>query len=452
MTFDNTGTSGITSTGTHTHTRTRVRATQRSGLVRAFLKVSGWFTVIARALSRARVEVSRTVTPAGWVAVSVALIGTGVGWWLGWSEWITAGLLAVALLIFAAPFLFGSRAYDVGVDVGATRVVAGGSVPTVVSVRNRTTRAVLPGRMDLPVGDGLIEVPVPMLRAEGHIDHRVEIPTPRRGVIPIGPATTVRSDPIGLMHREHEWADVHQVFVHPQTVMVPSTSAGLIRDLEGNATTRLVDNDMAFHAIREYAPGDSRRQVHWKSTAKTGKLMVRQFEETRRSRLAIVVDVVRDGYANEDEYEMAVSAAASIGVQAMRDGREVDIVVGADIPRAVRGRVSAIRALGALTPGSLLDEFCRVDSLDHSMRIEDVTAFQAEEATGLSLAILVVGSQVGVERLRRAALAYSADVSVVAIVCDESAHPRIRPISSMTILTIGLLGDLPALLARGVRS
>ena len=42
-------------------------------------------------------------------------------------------------------------------------------------------------------------------------------------------------------------------------------------------------------ALREYQPGDDLRHVHWKSTAKTGRLMVRQYEESRRSRMAVVL-------------------------------------------------------------------------------------------------------------------------------------------------------------------
>ena len=69
---------------------------------------------------------------------------------------------------------------------------------------------------------------------------------------------------------------------------------------------------MSFHAIREYTPGDSRRQIHWKSTAKTGQLMVRQFEESRRSRMAVVLSLALADYADEDEFELGVSAAASL--------------------------------------------------------------------------------------------------------------------------------------------
>ena len=115
---------------------------------------------------------------------------------------------------------------------------------------------------------------------------------------------------------------MHQLYVHPRTTALPSTSAGLIRDLEGNPTRRLVDSDYPFHAIREYAAGDSRRQIHWKSTAKTGRLMVRQYEESRRSRMAVVLSVAEAEYADAEEFELAVRSAASLGLRAVHDARE----------------------------------------------------------------------------------------------------------------------------------
>ena len=49
------------------------------------------------------------------------------------------------------------------------------------------------------------------------------------------------------------------------TTVLRSTHTGFIRDLEGSASRTVVDADISFHAIREYAPGDSPRQIHWKS-------------------------------------------------------------------------------------------------------------------------------------------------------------------------------------------
>ncbi|MFC7766284.1 DUF58 domain-containing protein [Leucobacter soli] len=72
--------------------------------------------------------------------------------------------------------------------------------------------------------------------------------------------------------------------------------------------------------MREYAHGDALRHVHWKSTAKTGTLMVRQFEESQTARVAVLFDALREEYASDDEFELGVSVAASLSVQAVREG------------------------------------------------------------------------------------------------------------------------------------
>lgn len=435
---------------THTQTRTRLVSTEGAGTVRT---VAAWVAGLQRVgawLRVAVVEISRTVTPAGWVAVIVGFIGTAVGIVLGWPEWIAGGVVALLLLLLSVPFLFSARAYAVRLVLDVDRVVAGGAVPARVEIENVGSRLTLPGRVDLPVGQGIVEVAVPLLRARAAFAEPVLVPTPTRGIIRVGPARSVRSDPIGLVSREHEWDDVHTLFVHPRTVAVPTTTAGFIRDLEGDPSSQLVDADMSFHAIRAYLPGDARRQVHWKSTAKTGKLMVRQFEQSRRSRFAVALGVAEADYAGADEYELAVSAAASLGVQAMRDGRAVAVAVGAPIPRVVQGRLRAVRELGAVTTRGLLDEFCAVDALEHTIPVEDVCALQAERATDISIAFVVCGSRVDIARVRRAALAYPAGTAVIVVVCDESAHPRVRPLGDLTVVTIGVLNDLPALLLRGL--
>ena len=225
----------------------------------------------------------------------------------------------------------------------------------------------------------------------------LDIPALARGIVAVGPATTVRSDPIGLLRREHAFADVHQLYVHPRTTALPSTSAGLIRDLEGSPTRRLVDSDMSFHAIREYTAGDSRRQIHWKSTAKTGRLMVRQYEESRRSRMAVVLAVAEAEYSDADEFELAVSCAASLGLRAVRDARDVAIVTGSEIPRVVRGRLRAITHLPASAPRPMLDSFSAVERLENTMPVAEVCRLTAESGDRLSIAFVLVGSRVGAQ-------------------------------------------------------
>lgn len=438
-------------------TRTAVASGERTEVTvargRALVGAAVWGTRLWRALRTgtrtAAAWAARTVRPAGMLVIATASVGLILGLVFGWVEWIVAGSVALVLLALSVPFLFGARSYEVDLTLGHERVVAGTGVTAQVTVRNAGSRSALPGRIDVPVGDGLVEFGVPLLRPGHDAQHTLDIPPQPRGIVVVGPATTVRSDPLGMLRREHALADHHDLYVHPRTVVLPSTSAGLIRDLDGSATRRLVDADISFHAIREYVAGDARRQIHWKSTAKTGRLMVRQYEESRRSRMAVVLGVAEHEYADPDEFELAVSCAASLGLRAVRDARDVEIVTGSEIPRVVRGRLRAIRHIPAGSPRPMLDGFSGVSTLESTMPIADVCRLTAESGDRLSIAFVVVGSRVTLTRLQQAALAFSADTSVVAVICDERAHPRMQPLSALTVLTVGTLDDLSGLLLRG---
>ena len=376
-------------------------------------------------------------------------MGLVIGIAFGWVEWMVAGAVALLLLVASVPFLFGARSYDVDLSLAHERIVAGDGVTGEIQVRNHGRRIALPGRIDIPVGEGLVEFGVPLLRPDHSVAQPLDIPALRRGIVTVGPATTVRSDPIGLLRREHAFDDVHQLYVHPRTTALPSTSAGMIRDLEGSPTRRLVDSDMSFHAIREYAPGDARKQIHWKSTAKTGRLMVRQYEESRRSRMAVVLGVAAAEFADSDEFELGVSCAASLGLRAVRDARDVAIVTGSQIPRVVRGRLRAISHIPATSPRAMLDGFSAVERLESTMPVAEVCRLTAESGEPLSIAFVVVGSRVSLTRLQQAAIAFPVDTTVVGVICDERAHPRMQPLSGLTVLTVGTLDDLSGLLLRG---
>ncbi|WP_109210496.1 MULTISPECIES: DUF58 domain-containing protein [Microbacterium] len=449
-TVQSTGTAGRTHL---TATATSVGPSRRG---RAFVRAAVWWTGVWRALgtgiTTAAEWAGRTIRPAGTLVAVAATAGLVLGIVFGWVEFMVAGAASLVLLLAAVPFLFGARAYDVDLTLTHERIVAGDGVDGRIVVRNDGHRLALPGRIDIPVGEGLVEFGVPLLRPGHVVEQPLDIPGLRRGIVTVGPATTVRSDPIGLLRREHSFPDVHELFVHPRTTSLPTTSAGLIRDLEGSPTRRLVDADMSFHAIREYAPGDSRRQIHWRSTAKTGRLMVRQYEESRRSRMAVVLAVADAEYADADEFELAVSCAASLGLRAVHDARDVQIVTGSEIPRVVRGRLRAIRHIPSAAPRPMLDGFSGVELLESTMPVGEVCRLAAESGERLSIAFVVVGSRVPLTRLQQAALAFPADTTVVGLICDERAHPRMQPLSGLMVLTVGTLDDLSGLLLRGATS
>ena len=236
--------------------------------------------------------------------------------------------------------------------------------------------------------------------------------------------------------------------MHPRTVGVPSTSTGLIRDLEGAATRDLTSSDVAFHALREYQTGDERRFIHWKSTAKTGTYMVRQFEQTRRSHLVVALSLATRDYATEEEFELAVSVAGSLGVRAIHDGRTVSVVVSAITPEFAKRSVYAVRRLAPTFPRASSTTSRSWIARRPRSRVRDIARVVADDVVGISVAFLICGSTPTPAELRAASAPFATDVSVIVVVCDPDAVPGFRRVSGLTVLTIGYLEELRAALSR----
>ena len=203
----------------------------------------------------------------------------------------------------------------------------------------------MPSRMELVVGIGVAEFDVPSLAGGAAHEELFVLPTARRGVIPVGPATSVRGDPLGLLRRSVPWTEPVPLFVHPRIAPLGHLGAGFLRDLEGQPTPDLSPADIAFHALRDYQPGDDRRFVHWMTSARVGKLMVRQFTDTRRAHLAVVVDGSRSAYVDGsadlcEEFELAISIAGSLGVRAVSDEQDVSMMVAGHDVACASGVVS----------------------------------------------------------------------------------------------------------------
>ena len=391
------------------------------------------------------------VRPLGWFALAILAIGALAGALFGWIEAWFVALAAVALFLTAWPFLLGSRDYRASIHLSRHSVVAGGEVHANIEVENGATRPQLPAIIELPVGEALGELLVPMLGAQQSTTLRADVPASRRGAVRVGPITVARRDPLGILGREVTWPESHLVHVHPVTVSLPPGTAGLVRDLEGAASRRLTDADLSFHAVREYAPGDALRHVHWKSTAKTGTLMVRQFEESQTARVAVLFDARRDEYASDDEFELGVSVAASLSAQAVREGRE-RFVASAWAPGRVRPSVDGVEELPSRDTTQLLDAWAELrPATERAARIEGLARGLAASRRHLSIVYAVTGSLPGLDRLRRAAAAFSPDVRVVAVRCDWLADPAMQHIDPFTVCTVGALGDLPRLMLRGSR-
>jgi uncharacterized protein (DUF58 family) len=111
-----------------------------------------------------------------------------------------------------------------------------------------------------------------------------------------------------------------------------------------------------YLGIREYRTGDSLRHVHWRSTARRGELMVREFEREQTRRVVLVVDSLTDAGdgRRETPLDRCCSIAASIAFAAHAAGQGVRMVSAAagepiSLSRAEPQRI--LRWLADLRPG-----------------------------------------------------------------------------------------------------
>lgn len=374
------------------------------------------------------------VTGTGWVVVVLAVAAWVAGWRLGWLELMYIATASLVVLLAAVPFVLGRSPLEVELELQPQRVVVGDRAAGQVTVRNRTARRVLGQRLELTVGAGVAEMSVPSLAGGAEHEELFVLPTQRRAIIPVGPATLIRDDPVGVLRRSAARTTPIPLFVHPRTVPLSHLGAGLLRDLEGQPTADLSPADIAFHAMREYEPGDDRRFVHWLTTARVGKLMVRQFTDTRRAHLALILDGAKGAYARgdgspDDEFETAVSAAASVAVRALGDDQELTMWASGRLVPTVNPRV-------------MLDGLAGLDHRGRHSQLADQIDVLMRRTSGVSSAIVVTGSNPSIADLRALVIRFPVDVRtmVVRVAVDEPSG--FRPVGSTPVLTLSSLADL----------
>ncbi len=371
---------------------------------------------------------------AGWATLGGGAALIVAGWLLRWLELRVAGVLAILLVAVAVVFTLGRPRFQVAIHVPETYVSVGDKAGGDLAVRNAGPRRTLPGRMDLPIGSRTASFSLPSLAVSADHADRFIIPTERRAVVALGPAQSVRGDPFGLMGQETLWTDVIEVFVHPRTVRLPGRQTGFVHDLEGHPTPKMTSADMSFHALREYVPGDDRRHVHWRSTARTGELMVRQYEESRQSRVAVALDLADQSYGSETEFEDAVSVAASFVMQAVRGENPLALVTNVDVHPGE-------------TATRIMNELSRVQRLENT-HVTDVARLVRDRESNASIVIIITGSKVRADRLRHAATLLNLDCRVVAVRVSESSVLSVETVANVSLVHLPGLDDLPRAMRR----
>ncbi|MCD6638961.1 MAG: DUF58 domain-containing protein [Nocardioides sp.] len=389
-------------------------------------------------LSRVRRAVG-VLTPAGRALLVLGLLGMGVGGWTGLVELRVVGAMCLVLLVLAVPWLLLPTGLAGTLALHPPRTVAGNEV----GVRVTLTRD-----GGVPLWNPLVRIPTiedtawvrpTSLRRGQQRSHTLVLPTTRRGVFPIGPAAFLRTDPLGLLRRWREAAPAVDLYVRPVIVGLDALGLGQMRDLEGAATDQISMNDLAFHALREYVPGDDMRHVHWRSSARAGEVLVRQYQDSRRNHVGVVVDLAGAAYGKDPRpgFELAASVAASLVSAAAADGQQITLLAGEERMPGRSGH-------------DVLDALCRIEPVDEPTLTEDLVV-AATVASDASILFVVTGGHHGDDDDTAAALwLLPPDTRGVVIRAVPGVEPGVVWAQGREVLTVGALADLPGMM-RAVR-
>jgi uncharacterized protein (DUF58 family) len=287
--------------------------------------------------------VTRLVTPAGWSVLLGSAVGYAAGVALGYPALVAiglAGLLAFAVAVAAVLVRPRLRVERV---VTPDRITVGEPALGQVSTRN-LSRWPTPGFVVVDrLGGEPLELPVAGLPGAGTRTVHYPVPTRRRGALSLGPITVDRLDPLGLLRRPQAYGAAETLWVHPRVHPTKPLPVGVVLDYEGRLADTAPRGTVTFSSLRDYVPGDDPRQIHWRSTARTGKLIVREHVDTSEPTVTVVLDT-RPSVLGATLLEAAVEVAASVAVGSERHGHPVALhVLGED-----RSAVEAAGATGLL--------------------------------------------------------------------------------------------------------
>ena len=355
----------------------------------------------------------------------------------GWRELLAGVLLGVGMLLLGLLMSLGNLSCSAETSLDQGHLEVGGQAELVLVLTNPGNRSTRRGRIGLALGQAAVMAPLPALAPGQSHQIRLKLEARSRGVIDLGPVTMEAGDPLGLIRRRRILAGARKLYIHPRTVALPPLEAGLERDLEGDPGPGIVDDDLEFHALRPYAPGDDMKRVHWLSTARAGTLMVRQYEPTLRTKTELILDGQAASYRNADEFELAVEIYASLGCQCLLDGRRLQALAPEPEDSDAHGTT-----LPTEDPRSFLDACSAIHP--HQGGYDSLDRTDVSEQT--SLTILVTGS-LG-DRQPSALMDESAQSAspVMLLAADLDAHPSLQAQPGLVNAVLGSIRDLPILL------
>jgi uncharacterized protein (DUF58 family) len=265
----------------------------------------------------------------------------------------------------------------------------------------------------LRAGDTAVRFVAPGLGPRRSAVLRYDLHATRRGRYALGPLRVRVRDPFGLAERGRTYPLRDELLVHPRVeALGDGLRRGLHRGSGHSETNRLLDTGDEFHTMREYVTGDDLRRVHWPSTARRRKLMVRQHEQPWEAEASVLCDTrgaVHGRTGPSASLEQAVSASASVAAHLAGRGYHLRFLTDAERRSPVLCAAPAV-----------LDRLAEVGASPGASLAPALELLRSSGASGLLVAVVApppgdaaVGTHADVRMLLRTGRAFRARVALV---------------------------------------
>jgi uncharacterized protein (DUF58 family) len=269
------------------------------------------------------------------------------------------------------------------------------------------------GLMGMNRGAQMAEQPLPDLPPGRLVTVEMELTPLRRGCLRFAGICIYRPEPFGLFRTRHVLPLPKVCCVLPRCYpMSPLPSAGGRSYQHGGvALANAVGESEEFLSLREFRHGDVPRNIHWRSSAKLGRLVVKEFQDEYFVRSALVLDTFHDPF-RPAEFEAAVSVAASLVIREPQRDSLLDLLFVEQqahcftAGRGLSGTVGQLEVLAGVRPvrqghfdllaqsvlqraGALSSVVCVLVDWDHARQnlVESLCAM------GLPVSVLLVREQ-----------------------------------------------------------
>lgn len=293
------------------------------------------------------------LTRRGIVVGGGAIVGVVLGAWFGARSLDVVVVPALAVLAFAV----GHVTLTDQPEVERTSPEPGvpGDIRT-ISLKIKSNAIVTVTDQIDGVSPETVEIAV---SGDGSAEYDVTLS--QRGVHPVGPLSVTVRDPLGLVSKRYQYTDFDPVVVYPDTRRLTAT------DVFASLTAaRGTIERQEFERLREYTPGESLHNVHWKTSAKHQNLFV--VEHTQDGETS--VSVVSEAFGGKNNADVMARATASIVCFLLKHDVNVDLTVPNDhLEREhATSRQHVLELLAKATPGRVRTD--RIESADVCVRGE----------------------------------------------------------------------------------